>query len=83
MQVFGLSFCDDGKVKGQFEVIEEYEEKAKVLFYSWLTGDPTITEIVPKSWIEGRCKIYNSHDEWLAAAEYLGSKVIQNMRLQK
>jgi hypothetical protein len=83
IDIFGLSFNDNGEVEYQFRVVEEYEDKAKIVFYSWITGCENRSEIVRKDWIDSRCKIYTSHKDWIEAADYYGDRIVSEFKANR
>ena len=68
VDLFVLSFDDDNLPEKRMRVIREISDnKYAVLFYSWITGQPTIIRILSADDLKD-CFFYTTERDWLEAS---------------
>lgn len=69
-ETFGLSFDAEGRVQWQFVIQRATKYAAKIVTYSWLSGDEHGVQNVSMDFINNRCMLFTGHSDFIAAADY-------------
>lgn len=64
--MFLHTYDQDGKIKYQGQALSTDGDFVLVQLFSWLSGDPTNVEKIPRDFIySDACKLYAEHEVWL------------------
>lgn len=72
-KTFGLSYLPTGRVHWQFVIESASEHAVTIRLFSWLTGEQTKQEVVTREFIETRCQLYSTQEDFLEGGEYWGA----------
>lgn len=72
-KTFGLSYLPNGRVHWQFAVHSVSDHAVTIQLFSWWTGEPTKLEVVTREFIENRCQLYSTEEDFWEGGEYWGA----------